>query len=1100
MPFTQLHIKSGYSLQKSMIQIDELVQQAKEMGYTHLALTDEGVLHGTIPFYNSCKKAGIEPIIGIEIPVTINEDEPPVAMIILARNEEGYSHLLAVSTAVQRENILTLANFREMTDSLFFIIKIESFIIENELKIDRLEACMNVIREKSFFFGVTPKQKHIWPIIKDNIKHTSVKGVAISDVRYIHKQDEVPFRYLLAMAKGEKYDGQLSNVLKGSHLETEMEQQYAYEEWPELVEQANHIARCCRLELPSNQRLLPKFPVPNGENADEYLENICHKLLHEKYEKITESIYDRLNYELDVIHSMGFSDYFLIVSDFIQYAKNERIMVGPGRGSAAGSLVAYILGITNVDPIEYDLLFERFLNPERVTMPDIDIDFSDEKRDQVIQYVVDKYGRDHVAQIITFGTFAARSILRELAKTMEIPDSDLQYILKILPKDHNAKLATLVNQSKELIDYVKQSEKLKQFFKIANRLEGLPRHISTHAAGVIISDQELVRHVPTLPAQNGINLTQYAMKELEQIGLLKMDFLGLRNLTLIERIVGQLTMQKIPIDIEKIPLHDEKTFELFRNGLTNGVFQLESQGMKQVLREMQPSHFEDIVAVNALYRPGPMQFIPTYNNRKNGREKVDYLHPDLEPILKKTYGVLIYQEQIMQIANKLAGFSYGEADLLRRAVSKKEKDAILAQKEKFIQGCKENGYQASLANEVFDWIIKFSNYGFNRSHAVAYSMIAYQLAYLKANYPLVFFAEVLSMQLGNVEKLQLYIREAKNRGITILPPSINQSIGKFKVEGKAIRMGLNVIKGIGYTVVQDILTTRKNAPFKNIFDFCLRVPSQLKRNVIESLILAGAFDETYSNRATLLASLDDAIEQGELFGEFDDQFSLFDDDIALDVSYVEKEPFPAIKQLMMEQEVIGFFVSKHPLQTIRQAVRERGYLTIDEALSRKMRKVKLATVVQAIRVIRTKKGESMAFVTIADETNEIDTVIFPNIFRQVNQWLDEEIFVFAEGRLDERNGKQQLIVEKAEQFDIDKQKTSNKRIYINWTNDHKSEMMERLKTIAQRYPGTTPVYLYKKEEKQLFKLDQHYNLDSGWDVIKGLKDQFGEENVVLRQE
>ncbi|KAB8138286.1 DNA polymerase III subunit alpha [Gracilibacillus oryzae] len=1099
MPFTQLHVKSGYSLQKSMIQIDELVQQSKELGYTHLALTDEGVLHGAVPFYNACKKAGIEPIIGMEITVYLDEEQP-IKIILLARNLEGYQHLLAVSSAVQKGKIFSFSDFQEMTEDLFFIIKMDTLINENELDPEKIKVIIQTCENISVYFGIDPGYKMIWPTIRSVLDQYSATGVAISDIRYIHKQDRIPFHCLRSMALGEKWESQQPVYHPGSHLESEIEQQNVYNEWPELVEQANKIALSCRIDLPLHQHLLPRYHVPNGENADNYLEKLCQQLLQDKYEKVTNKIYERLNYELDVIHSMGFSDYFLIVADFIHYAKKEKIMVGPGRGSAAGSLVAYILGITNVDPIQYDLLFERFLNPERVTMPDIDIDFSDEKRDQVIEYVVEKYGREHVAQIITFGTFAARSILRELAKTMDIPDSDMQYILKILPKDHNAKLATLVNQSNELIEYVKQSDKLKQFFKIANRLEGLPRHISTHAAGVIISDQQLIQHVPVIPAQNDIYLTQYAMKELEQIGLLKMDFLGLRNLTLIERIITQLDKLKISIDIETIPLNDENTFELLRNGQTNGVFQLESQGMKQVLRDMQPSHFEDIVAVNALYRPGPMQFIPTYNNRKNGRETVEYIHKDLQPILEKTYGVLIYQEQIMQIANKLAGFSYGEADLLRRAVSKKEKEAILAQKEKFIQGCKQNGYTLNLANEVFDWIIRFSNYGFNRSHAVAYSMIAYQLAYLKANYPLVFFAEVLSMQMGNVEKLQMYIREAKNQGIVILPPSINKSIGKFKVEGQAIRMGLSVIKGIGYTVVHEILTHRKNEPFKNIFDFCLRIPGNLKRTVIESLVLAGAFDETHPNRATILASLDDAIEQGELFGEFDDQFSLFDDELSLDVSYVEKEPFPAIKQLMMEQEVIGFFVSKHPLQTIRQDVRERGYITIEDALTVNRRKTKLAAVIQTIRVIRTKKGESMAFVTIADETNELDTVIFPNIFREVNHWLEEELFVFVDGRLDERNGKKQLIVEKVEQLIMDKQKSSNRKFYINWTEDQDDNRMEELKLIAKNYAGNIPVYLYKKDKKKLFKLDSQYNLDDSFSVTKQLKELFGEENVVFRQE
>ncbi|PWU69173.1 DNA polymerase III subunit alpha [Gracilibacillus dipsosauri] len=1098
MTLAQLQIKSSFSFLKSMVQIDELVQQAKNLNYDTLALTDESVLHGAISFYQACEKAGIKPIIGMEASILI--EEQLYSFLLLAKNESGYKELIQLSSLIQQGGVCQLDGLREASENFILVLPISPLIEEQKEWFDHLSRIVRACEGFSLYLGISPNTGDFWPMLQEWVRKTKQKAVALPDVRYVYKNDALAYSCLEKLAIGDKWDPSAASIDKHLYLRNEQELKQIYQNWPELLEEASSVAKKCQIELKLDQRLLPKYPLAEGQRADDYLEKQCHLALSKKYDNITDVIVDRLHYELDVIHSMGFSDYFLIVSDFVRYAKESNIMVGPGRGSAAGSLVAYLLGITNVDPLEYGLLFERFLNPERVSMPDIDIDFSDEKRDQVIQYVSEKYGVEQVAQIITFGTFAARSILRELSKTMEIPDSDLYYILKKLPKESNEKLAVLLKKSPELIDYVKQSEKLKILFKVANRLEGLPRHHSTHAAGVIISDQPLTKYVPVMPSQNQMLLTQYPMNDLEKVGLLKFDFLGLRNLTLIERICSQINHHSTePMEIDAIPLDDANTFSLLREGRTNGVFQLESQGMKQVLRDLKPTNLEDIVAVNALYRPGPMQFISLFINRKHGKEEVHYLHPDLGPILAKTYGVLVYQEQIMQIANKMANFSYGEADLLRRAVSKKEKNILLEQKEKFLQGCQENQYPASLGEEVFEWILRFSNYGFNRSHAVAYSMIAYQLAYLKANYPLAFFAEMLSMQMGNADKMQSYIREATNQSIKILPPSINRSIGKFKVEDQSIRMGLSAIKGIGFQIVQEILQARKEKPFKNIFDFCLRVPTnRVKRSAIESLILAGAFDETYSNRATLLASLDDAIEQGELFRGFDDQLALFQGDLALDAVYVDKEPFPPIKQLMMEKEVVGFFVSTHPLTNIRTRIGKIGYLTIQQAKYQKSRKLKLAAVVQTLKVIRTKKGESMAFITIADETDELEGVIFPPAFRKVNHWLKEEEFAFVHGRVENRGDKLQIIAEDIQPLVMEQQTQSNEKIFIQTHATEHAQLLDTIGKLAQKYPGLTPVFLYRTMDKKLYKLDEDYHLNSNWHVIKVLKQHFGEENVVLR--
>ncbi|MDX8046703.1 DNA polymerase III subunit alpha [Gracilibacillus sp. S3-1-1] len=1091
--FAALQVKSGYSFMNSTIQIAPLIQKAKDYGYQHLALTDEGTMYGAISFYQACKNAGINPIIGLKFQVEINDQVTDI--ISLAKNKLGYQHLLQISTDIQHDKKITLSMLGSFDHALITIVPAEQWQLSEIAS--NLQVINDQTRLQQLFLGINEQMI----TYRQQLEPLPIRKVALSDVRYLNVQDMTAFSSLQAIAQGIKWNSSMLENVQGTHLQAPEELESAFYAWPELLTEANNLANMCQIELQLGKTLLPKFPVPNEMHADRYLEEMCHRSLELKYEVVTTEIKERLNYELDVIQSMGFSDYFLIVWDFVQYAKDNQIMVGPGRGSAAGSLVAYLLGITDVDPIQYNLLFERFLNPERVSMPDIDIDFSDEKRDQVIQYVVEKYGSDHVAQIITFGTFAARSLLRELFKVLDIHDNDQAYILKSLPKDSNSTIAALLKQSPDLTEYVKQSEQLKRLFKIANQLEGLPRHASTHAAGVIISEDRLTEHVATLPAHSGIELTQYPMKDLEKIGLLKMDFLGLRNLTLIEKILKQIEFHyKISISLENIPFDDVNTFHLLQKGETNGVFQLESQGMQNVLKELKPTNFEDIVAVNALYRPGPMEFIPTYIERKHQKRPIPSVHPDVDAILQTTYGVLLYQEQIIQTVHQMAGFTYGEADILRRAVSKKDKQLLMDNKQKFIHGSLQNGYTKKTAEEVFDWIVRFSNYGFNRSHAVAYSVIAYQLAYLKANYPLAFFVEMLSMHTGNTEKIQLYLREAKGRGITILPPSINESIGKFKIEKGGIRLGLTLIKGIGYQVVQPIIDARKNQLFRNLFDFCLKVPmKQINRSVMEALILAGTFDELHDNRATLLASLDEAIEQGELFKEFDDQLQLLEGDLALDVSYTETEPLPAIKQLMMEKEVIGFYVSRHPLAQVRDNIRQYGYIQIQQAYSLNHRMIKMAVVVQGLKVIRTKKGESMAFATLSDESGELDAVLFPQVYRQVNHWLEEDGFVFVEGKLEERNGKKQLIINVIEPYQLEEKQLTTDSVYIKIA-EKSDALLEKIEELATKYPGASTIYLYQEEPRQLFKLSSRYNVDTVWNVVKELKQYFGDDNVVVKHE
>lgn len=1113
MDFVHLQVRSGYSFMKSTNTIEKVVEQAKQYGYTSLALTDEGVMYGAISFYQTCKKHGIKPIIGLSVPIFIDEEQVD-ELVLLAQDQQGYENLMQLSSYVQMsEEYVERRELSQYTKGCIGILPIynshlQPFILHNqrdELS-KELEQWKHVIGPSDFYLGIEDHglegERHLQVAIEQVLPAIETPMVALNDVRYIKEDDALAYDCLQSIRKNEHWSQQIEDhSIKHRHLRSMEEMYTLFGEWSkDLLENTKVIADRCNLDLILNRMMLPEYPVPHEVSSADYLRQLCEKGLKRRYTYPNEEITSRLSHELQVIETMGFSDYFLIVWDFITYAKKHNISTGPGRGSAAGSLVSYLLGITEVDPIEYDLLFERFLNPERVSMPDIDIDFSDVKRDQVIQYVMNKYGADHVAQIITFGTFGARSTIRELIKVMGVDNQEASYLMKFIPQTTSQSIVQIVQDSKDLQAYIQQSQTLKRLFKIAARLEGLPRHASTHAAGVIISKQPLMKHVALTEGHDSVPLTQYAMNELETIGLLKMDFLGLRNLTLIEKMTQTIYENEgKDIQFNQKDMVDEKTFALLRSGKTTGIFQLESKGMKDVLMQLRPTHFEDIVAVNALYRPGPMEYIPTYIRRKHGKESVSYPHPDLAPILEKTYGVLVYQEQIMQIANKMAGFSLGQADLLRRAVSKKQQDMMADQEKAFVAGCKENGYSKEVGDQLYEWIVRFSNYGFNRSHAVAYSVISYQLAFLKAHYPASFMAELMSTV--SSDKILSYLREAKELGIIVQPPSINQSFGKFTVENGQIRMGLGMIKGVGRNAILEILQARKQKPFLNLFDFCRRVSLKvINRQVLESLILAGCFDETFDNRASLLASIQHAIEQGELFSDMNDQESLFDDEIELDATYVESEPFDILKRLSFEKEVLGMYVSSHPLESYRSMLRSSGYLSLQDVYkSVKKKRLKAAVVVEEIKTIRTKRGDPMAFLTFIDENSEMEAVIFPDVFRDVKRWLVEEMLVFIEGRIEDRNGKQQWIIESITPFDSESlQGATQQRLFLKIEERESDSITRSIKVISKRYPGEVPIILYYAVRKETFKLAHDYSVSANRESIEQFKELLGEANVVLK--
>ncbi|MRG87689.1 DNA polymerase III subunit alpha [Salinibacillus xinjiangensis] len=1119
MDFVHLEVHSGFSFMESTLTINKIVKGAKSKGFSAIALTDNHVLHGAIQFYNACHQAGIKPIIGMKTSIMVEDTQTQYQVILLAQNYDGYKQLIKLSSIISQndQSYISLTDFIPYSQHLNVILPIHQsslyfYFMGNQVNEARsiVSLFTSQLPKGQFYLGIKAyrnrEEFQVIQLMKRFCEEFGFEPVAIQDVRYGNESDYLAFDCLQAMKEGKRWSLQkdMTNS-KGFQMSSAEDMSKAFqEEWPEVLRNTLKIANQSDVKLPFGKLMLPTFPSQDGLTSEQLLRKLCFDSLKSKYEEQNERARKRLNHELNVIQQMNFSDYFLIVWDFMRFAREQEILTGPGRGSAAGSIVAYLLDITEVDPIRYDLLFERFLNPERMNMPDIDIDFSDHRRDEVIEYVHAKYGHDRVAQIITFGTFGTRSLLRELIKTMGIDDQDAKFLLRSIPQQPSS-ISVALQDSPELTKYVQQSEKLKMLFKIAVKLEGLPRHHSTHAAGVVLSETPLNEIIPVLKGQREISLTQYPMADLEQIGLLKMDFLGLRNLSLMEQILRRIQYSHSKtFSFEQIPFTDEQTFHLLQAGYTTGVFQLESAGMKKVLKDLKPTQFEDVVAVNALFRPGPMEFIPNYIDRKHGREKVSYPHQDLKPILEKTYGVLVYQEQIMQIANQFAGYSLGEADLLRRAVSKKKKEVLEAEKEKFISGCLKKGYPQDVANEIYDWIVAFANYGFNRSHAVAYSMVSYRLAYLKAHYPSYFFAALLSSVSYDQDKVKQYSRETKNFSLKILSPSINQSHGVFTVEGQnSIRMALSVIKGVGKQAIDAILEARKKGPFRSLFDFCQRIPLKVvNRTVIESLILAGAFDETGKHRATLLASIDQAIEQGELFGGIDDQESFFSGELFLESSYTETEPFPLLKVLSFEKEVLGMYVSSHPLSTFRDKLRKNGYLPIRQLKVNQVgKKVKGVVAIQSVKVIRTKRGDQMAFVTLGDETDEMEGVIFPNLYRDINRWLDEEILIYLEGKIEMRNERLQWNIQHAQLFEPDQFKTEEvkRRMYIQFLDKNERQQLQFLQQVATEYPGNVPVIVHSNRKHETYQLTSQYNVNPNHECMKKLKNYFGNDFVVLKQ-
>ncbi len=1132
MTFTHLHVHSEYSLLDSTCRIDPLVERAKDLGMTSLAITDTNVLYGVVPFYKACQKFGIRPIIGMVVRYQMHDPSPTkgkrsstyAQLTLLAKSNVGYRNLIQISTRLQfatdahmdwdmlstfSEDLICLSGglHGEMEQSLLkgrataahelgqFLKKVFGSDLYVELQRNGQaldERRLNVQRELARTLGI--------------------ETVVTHDIHYLKKEEAFARLALRAIRDGEILETPNEMETKGGALRflSQNEVEAWFPEDREALARTTQLAQACEVTFDFDQTYLPKYPIPNGESSERFLRSLCEKGLEKRNPTDWDKAMDRLNYELTIIHKMGFDDYFLVIWDVIRFARKNGIEPGPGRGSAAGSLVAYVLGITDVDPLKYQLLFERFLNPERVSLPDIDIDFPDVRRDEVLHYVKTRYGATHVAQIGTFGTLSTKAALRDLGRVLSMKPRDLDRLIAQIPNQHGVTLENAFQTSNRFRQMVQEQASYKTLFALAKVIEGLPRHTSVHAAGVIINGFPLTDLIPLQKGREGLAVTQFPMETVESLGLIKMDFLGLRNLTLIEQILALIEKAGSPRpQLNQIPEEDSKTFEMLSKGDTDGVFQLESSGMRDVLKRLRPTSFEDIVAVCALYRPGPMQNIPAYIDGKHGNRPIDVLHPDLEPILKPTYGVIVYQEQIMQIASIMAGFSLGEADLLRRAVSKKKRDILEEEQAHFIKGAKQKGYSIELAKKVYDWIVRFADYGFNRSHAVAYGVIAYRLAYLKAHFPAPFITALLTSVGHHPEKLSEYKTLLNSQGLALLPPSINQSQADFSTDSKGVRFGLTAIKHIGIPAVRDILEAREAQPFKNLLDFCRRVnPKKVTRRTIESLIMSGAMDEFGHDRAPMLAGLDHVLDQAEAYirDQRVGQTRLVEEEVQMELGDVP--PFTFNELLAMEKEVLGHYVSGHPTTPYTETAMAWGAQTILKGKGDP--KSRIAVLLESVKVIKTKKGQQMAFVRISDSSDVSEAVVFPTLFESNRSLLEEGNLLFMEGRFEPKKGdlELQFVVDRliplqslsSQMAKQEKKETSNSKpasLYLR-VHTQNTERLQKMKDWLLNHPGSHSVYIYYEDRKETVALPEEYDTAIDSSALNELKTLLGPDNVALK--
>ncbi|MFH1772933.1 MAG: DNA polymerase III subunit alpha [Patescibacteria group bacterium] len=1067
MNFIHLHTHSHYSLLDGLIKIDDLIGAVKENNSPCIALTDHGVMYGAIEFYQKCKKAGIKPIIGVEMYLApesrfnknSRSEERNYHLVLLAKDISGYKNLIKLTTIAHLEGFyykprIDWETLIKHKDGLIALTACLAGEIPRLIVADKLEKCEIRLLEYQKLFGqenfylelqhhpnYSAQIKVNQQLIKFS-KKLNIPLVVTNDIHYLTKNDDEAQDILLCLQTKKKKEDRDRMTMIGENFAFYGNQKIleAFKDIPEAFANTVKIAEQCNLEIKLNEIQLPYFSVPQNYDRDSYLEEWSKKGIIERYgvgyQEVGLEIKQRLDYELSVIKKMGWSSYFLIVADFVNWAKNNKIIVGPGRGSAAGSLVCYLLNITNIDPLKYNLLFERFLNPDRVSMPDIDMDFADTGRDKVIRYVEDKYGKDHVAQIITFGTMAARASIRDVGRVLNYPYDYCDKLAKMIPMF--SKIDQALEAVSELKDIYKNEDIAKKIIDYAKQLEGVARHASTHACGVIIAKELLTEHVPLQYASSSDRtiVSQYPLHSVEELGILKMDFLGLKNLTIIESTIKIIKNTcGLEIDINKIPLDDNLTYKLFQEGETTGVFQFESSGMKRYLRELKPTEFEDIIAMVALYRPGPMEWIQEYIMGKHGKKKPAYLHIRLEPILAKTYGVAIYQEQIMQIARDLAGFTMAEADILRKAVGKKIPKLLVEQKEKFVDGCVKKSIASQLAEKIFSFIEPFAGYGFNRSHAVCYALIGYQTAYLKSHWPTEFMAALLTADQQNTDRIAIEIEECRHMKIEVLPPDINQSVESFTAivsnieKNKTIRFGLKAVKNIGDHIAETIIKERKdNGMFKNISDFLERVcDKDLNKKSLESLIKCGGLDK-FGERGQLLKNIENLLEfnreisktknskQESLFGKIP-SFNL-NNKVKLENALPAKQK----EKLGWEKELLGLYITEHPFSEYKKFVNNLilPIFKINEHVSDQQ--IFVAGIITKIQKIITRTNESMLFVKIEDSSGVAEVLVFPSLLKEtVNIWQDGKA-VICQGKLSNKDREIKLLCNKVSELTSDNAK------------------------------------------------------------------------------
>jgi len=1063
--FTHLHTHSHYSLLDGLSKIPELIKRTKELGMDSIALTDHGVLYGAVEFYKSAKKNGVKPILGVEAYVAPRDrfskenNERYYHLILLCENQIGWKNLIKLVSKAHLEGFYYRPRvdkdlLREYHEGLIALSaclggEIGSFLMAG--RYDEAKKCALEYQElfgKGNYFLEIQKHPHvadsekIEPLLVKLSEETGIPLVATQDSHYLRSEDRDYHDVLLAVQTGNKLSDDDRMTMREDDFsvlspEAMAEKFSAVPGGVAAVERTAEIAARCNMELELGKTLLPDFPKPEGKTANGYLRELVEERLPKKFpiEKQTKEMRDRLEYEIGVIEKTGFADYFLIVQDLIHWAKMHGIAVGPGRGSAAGSLVSYVLDITDIDPLKYGLLFERFLNPERIQMPDIDIDFADTRRDEVLAYASQKYGEDHVARIITFGTMAARAAIRDAGRAMGYSYAFCDQIAKLIPFNptqgmKEGWLDECLKRVQELKTLYDTNPEAKKLIETARHLEGVARHASVHACGTVIAKEQLVERVPLqfAPQEKEVIITQFEMHAIEDLGLLKIDFLGLRNLTIIEetlRIVKELRGGEM-LDISKIPLDDKKTFELLQRADTTGVFQFESSGMRRYMKDIKPTEVEDLIALVALFRPGPMELIPSFIKRKNGKEKISYLHPKLVPILGTTYGIGVYQEQMMQIARDLAGYTLPEADTLRKAIGKKIKSLLDEQGEKLVSGMIKNGISPKIAKEIWELFPPFARYGFNKSHAACYAMIGYQTAYLKANYPEEFMAALLNAEMSDIERISFLIQEAKAAGIVILPPDVNRSYVNFAPEGEKIRFGLLAIKNVGSEITRAIIEERaRGGPFKNFEEFLMRIQHKdLNKKSLESLTKSGAFDSLGVERKQLLENMEEILkfanamkrgaaagQSNSLFGEATPKFNL---------KLKPSAPATPAEKLAWEKELIGFFISDHPMNAHAAMIKHYQARPIAElaSITDEKKIVRTAGLVSKIHKIFTKSGQPMMFVTIEDVAQQpMEVVVFNSILEKTAAAWAENAVVVVEGKMSRRDGELKMICEKAKRLE-----------------------------------------------------------------------------------